>query len=147
MNVATIVGGVLALFVAAAVFIYLGRRRTTPHSVGRTLRLLAFAATLGIAIALLPVTVSDSGASASYLLGVPMVAALLPLVADLTGRAVGITTALGALVMLSWGLILGLGNGVYFVLPALLLGAAAVASIVPRRGTPARNHEDQTMGA
>lgn len=146
MNVATIVGGVLALFVAVTAFVHLGRRRTAPRVVGRALRLLAFATTLGTATSLLPVTVADSGAATSYLLGVPLAAALLPLVADLTGRAVGVATALGALVMLCWGLLLGLGDGVYFVIPALLLGAAAVASIVPRRGSPARDHEDQTTG-
>ncbi|SDZ19911.1 hypothetical protein SAMN05444365_10721 [Micromonospora pattaloongensis] len=147
MTVATIVGGVLALFVAVAAFIYLGRRRTTPQALGRALRLLAFGATLGIAIALVPATTSDSGASAAYLLGVPMAVAVLPLVADLTGRAVGITTALGALVLLAWGLILGLGDGVYFVIPALVLGVAAVASITPRRGMSARNHGGQTVRA
>jgi hypothetical protein len=144
MSIATIGGGVLALFVAAAAFSYLGRRGVTPQAVGRTLRLLAFAGTLWIAIALLPFTVSDSGAAASYLLGVPLVAALSPLVADLTRRAVGITTALGAFVMLAWGLLLGLGVGFYFVIPALLMGAAAIASIVPR-GTS--NHGHQTIGA
>jgi hypothetical protein len=47
--------------------------------------------------------------------------------------------------MLSWGPILGLCDGILFMLPALLLGAAAVASIVPLRGAPARDHEDRTM--
>jgi hypothetical protein len=147
MSIATIVGGALALFVAVAGFVYLGRRRPVPHAVGSTLRLLAFAGTLGLAIALLPFTVSDSGAAASYLLGVPVVAALLPLVADLASRAVGITTALGAFVMLVWGLLLGLGDGFYFVFSALFLAAAAVASIIPRRGTPGRGREDRTVGA
>ncbi|SCL37371.1 hypothetical protein GA0074692_4644 [Micromonospora pallida] len=133
MNMATIVGGFLALFVTAAAFMYLSRHRTTPNVVGRVLRLLAFAATAAIVIALLPSTLRDSGASAGYLLGVPVVAAVGPLVADLTGRAVGITTTVGALVMLVWGLILGLGIGLWFVVPALLLGMAAVATIPSRR--------------
>ncbi|MFI6821590.1 hypothetical protein ACIBJE_11645 [Micromonospora sp. NPDC050187] len=124
---------ILALFITAAAFVHLGRNRAAPGAVGRVLRLLAFAATAGIAIALLPFTVADSGASAGYLLGVPVAAAACPLIADLTGRAVGITTAVGALVMLVWGLILGLGIGLWFILPALLLGMAVVAGISSRR--------------
>jgi len=138
VTIATIVGGVLGLFIAVAAFMYLSRHRATPDSVGRVLRLLAFAATIGIVIALLPFTVADSGASAGYLLGVPVVAAVCPLIADLTGRAVGITTTVGALVMLVWGLILGLGIGSWFLLPALLLGIAVVARISSRRAAVSR---------
>ncbi|MEU4569044.1 hypothetical protein [Micromonospora sp. NPDC023956] len=135
MTVATTVGAVLALFIALAAFRHLSRHRAVPDVVGRVLRLLAFAATTGIAVALLPSTVADSGASTGYLLGVPVVAAVGPLVADLAGRAVGVTTVVGALVMLVWGLVLGLGIGFWFILPALLLGAAAVAGISSRRAT------------
>ncbi|MEV0158225.1 hypothetical protein AB0H57_31675 [Micromonospora sp. NPDC050686] len=147
MNLAVIVGVVLALFVTVAAILYLSRRRATPHALGRSLRLVALGVALGIAVALLPDTVSDSGAATGYLLGVPIVAAVLPLVADLAGRAVAATTALGALVMLAWGLLLGLGDGIYFVIPALVLGAAAVASIAPRRGMSARNHSDRPVDA
>jgi hypothetical protein len=132
MNIATVIGGVVALFIAVAGFMYLGRRHATPDAVGRVLRLLAFATTIGIAVALWPFMVADSGASAGYLLGVPVVAAVGPLIADLAGRAVGITTTVGAVVMLVWGLILGLGIGPWFVLPALLLGIAVVTAISPR---------------
>ncbi|BCL15980.1 hypothetical protein [Micromonospora sagamiensis] len=142
MTIAAIVGGVVALFVAVAALMYLSRHRAAPQAVGRVLRLLAFAATIGIAAALLPFTVSDSGASASYLLGVPVVAAACPLVADLVGRAVAVTTTIGALVMLAWGLLLGLGIGLWFLLPALLLGAAVVASIPSRRTAVTGNRGD-----
>ncbi|HEY0696972.1 MAG TPA: hypothetical protein VGD43_04105 [Micromonospora sp.] len=133
MTVATTVGAVVALLITVAVVMYVTRHRATPDAVGRVLRLLAFAVTAGIVIALSPFTIADSGASASYLLGVPVAAALGPVVADLTGRAVGITTTIGALVMLVWGLVLGLGIGVWFVLPALLLGMAATAGVSSRR--------------
>jgi hypothetical protein len=132
---AAVVGGVLALFLAAAAFMYLGRHGATPAVVGRVLRLLAFAATVGIAVALLPFTVADSGAAAGYLLGVPVVAAVIALVADLTHRAVGVTTAVAAVTMLAWGLLLGLGIGLWFTLPALILGMAAVATITSRQAT------------
>ncbi|SCL19717.1 hypothetical protein [Micromonospora inyonensis] len=142
MTIAAIVGGVLALFIAVAALMYLSRHRAAPRAVGRVLRLLAFAATIGIAAALLPFTVSDSGASASYLLGVPVVAAACPLVADLVGHAVAVTTTAGALVMLAWGLLLGLGIGLWFLLPALLLGAAVLASIPSRRAAVTGNQGD-----
>jgi len=138
---AMIVGGVLALFLAVAAFMYLGRHGATPGVVGRVLRLLAFAATGGIVVALLPFTVEDSGAAASYLLGVPVVAAVSALIADLAHRAVGITTAVAALVMLAWGLILSLGIGFWFTLPALLLGIAALATISSRHATVS-SHQD-----
>ncbi|MCZ7423502.1 MULTISPECIES: hypothetical protein [unclassified Micromonospora] len=147
MTVAGVLGVVLALFVAAAAFVYLGRRRAMPGALGRSLRLLALGVTLWIAVAVLPDTLSDSGAAAGYLLGVPTVAALLPLAADLAGRAVGVTTTLAAMVMLVWGLLLGLGDGVYFVIPALVLGAAAVVSVTPRRGTSAPGRQDRAADA
>ena len=139
MNMATIVGGVLALFIAAAAFVYWSKNAAAPDVVGRVLRLLAFAATVGIAIALLPFTVEDSGAAATYLLGVPVVAAVSALIADLTRRAVAITTTIAALVTLAWGLLLGLGIGLWFVLAALLLAIAAIATISSRRATATDN--------
>ncbi len=147
MTVAGVLGVLLALFVAAAAFARLGRRRATPDALGRSLRLLALGVTLGIAVAVLPDTVSDSGVAASYLLGVPTIAALLPLAADLVGRAVGVTTTLAAIVVLAWGLLLGLGDGVYFVIPALVLGAAAVVSVTPRRGTSVPERQDRAADA
>ncbi|MET7671667.1 hypothetical protein [Micromonospora luteifusca] len=141
MNVATIAGGLVALFIAAAAFVSLRGRGATPGSVGLLLRLLAIAVTAGIVVALLPFTIDDSGAAASYLLGVPVVAAVCPLIADLTHRAVGITTTVAALVMLVWALILGLGIGLWFVLPALLLGMAAIATTGSRHAAAPRNQD------
>lgn len=139
---AAIAGGVLALFLAVAALRYLGGHRSTPGAVGRVLRLLAFAATVGIVVALLPFTVEDSGAAAGYLLGVPLVSAGIALAADLAHRAVGITTAVAALVMLVWALLLGLGIGLWFTIPALMLGTAAVATISSRHAT---GGEDQGL--
>ncbi|MEU7800864.1 hypothetical protein AB0B10_16500 [Micromonospora arborensis] len=141
MNVATVAGGLVALFIAAAAFVSVRRRGGAPGSVGLVLRLLAVAATAWIVVALMPFTIDDSGAAASYLLGVPVVVAVCPLIADLTHRAVGITTAVAALVMLLWALILGLGIGLWFVLPALLLGMAAIATTASRPATAPRNQD------
>jgi hypothetical protein len=147
MTVAAVVGAVLVLFIAAVAIVYLSPRRATSGALGRSLRLLALGVTLGIVVAVLPDILSDSGAAAGYLLGVPTVAALLPLAADLAGRVVGVTTVLAAMVMFAWGLLLGLGDGVYFVVPALVLGAAAVASITPRRGVSVSDRRDRTADA
>ncbi len=138
---ATVAGGVLALFIAGAAFVYLSRHGATPGAVGRVLRLLAFAATVWIVVALLPFTVADSGAAAGYLLGVPVIAAGCALIADMARRAVGITTTVAAVVMLVWGLILGLGIGAWFILPALVLGMAAVATISSRHVTVPSNQD------
>lgn len=140
MNVATIAGGLVALFVAAAAILHLRRRGAIPDVVGRTLRLLALAATAWIVIALLPFTVEDSGAAAGYLLGVPVAAVVCALLADLAHRAVGIVTTVAALVVLVWALLLGLGIGLWFVIPAVLLGMAAVATTAAR---PAREPSNQ----
>lgn len=130
---AAVIGGVLAVLIAVAALVYLRGHGQTPDATGRMLRVLAFAATVGIVVALLPFTVEDSGAAAVYLLGVPPAAAALALVADLTGRAVGITTTAAALVVLAWGVLLGLGIGMWFTLPALILGVAAIATLASRR--------------
>lgn len=135
LNVATVAGGVVALFIAAAALVGLRGRGATPGAIGRMWRRVAFAVAAGIAIALLPYTVEDSGAAAGYLLGVPVVAAGCALIADVAHRAVGVTTTIAALVTLVWALLLGLGIGLWFVLPALLLGIAAVATPASRRAT------------
>ncbi|MEU8180738.1 hypothetical protein AB0B85_20290 [Micromonospora sp. NPDC049044] len=141
MNVATLAGGVVALFIAAAAFVSLRGRGTASGSVGLLLRILAIAATAWIVIALLPFTIDDSGAAATYLLGVPVVAAICPLIADLTHRAVATTTTVAAFVLLVWALLLGLGIGLWFVLPALLLGVAAIATMANRGATVPSNQD------
>jgi len=140
-SIATIAGGMLAFFITVAAFVNLRRNRATPDAAGRMLRLLAFAATVSMVVALSPFTIADSGAAAIYLLGVPLVAAVGALVADLVRRAVGITTTAAALVMLTWGLILGLGIGPWFVLPALLLAMAAVTTVSSRRARVSNTHD------
>lgn len=140
MNVATIAGGLVALFIAAAAIAHLRRNGAKRGAVGRMFRILALAATAWIVIALWPFTVEDSGAAAGYLLGVPVAAVVLALVADLTHRAVGLVTTVAALVVLVWALLLGLGIGLWFVIPAVLLGMAAVATTATR---PAREPSNQ----
>jgi hypothetical protein len=87
----------------------------------RVLRWAPFALTVAVVAVLTPYTVADSGAAAGYLLGVPLVAAVLPVLADLAGRGVLAAEAVGAAVMTVWGLLLALGIGGYFLPLALLL--------------------------
>jgi hypothetical protein len=124
--IALVAGMVLGLLLVVAVVVRLNGRWSEPATLGRALRWFAVAATVAIAVALLPGTVSDSGGAAGYLLGVPLLAAAAVVLADLTGRAVGVVTAVAALAMLVWGLLLGLGYGAYFLLPALVLGVAVL---------------------
>ncbi|MFC6087829.1 hypothetical protein [Saccharothrix lopnurensis] len=137
MSIGALTGICIALFVAAAAFFRLRGRPTTGTPVGRVLRWLAFAGTVGTTVAALPLALSDS-AVVLLLLAVPLVPAALVVVSDATGRLVGTTTAAAALLMLLWGVFLASFLTPYFVFPALLLGAAALASIRPRAaGRPA----------
>ncbi|MBF9130445.1 hypothetical protein I0C86_15975 [Plantactinospora sp. S1510] len=91
-----------------------------------------------VAATLAPFTIEDAGAAASYLLGVPVIAAALPLLAQrLPGRAGFVDLVAGAVIG-GWGLLLALGGiGVAFLPPALLFVAAAAQALVPDRRPPA----------
>lgn len=139
MTIAAQAALVVGLFITAAAFVYLVARSAPWWRAARVLRWLAFALTLGIAITLSVHSLSDPGGDLSALialLAVPLFIALLPLISDLAQRAVGTMTTAAAAIMLGWGLLLGLGAGFYYVFPALILGAAAVASIRSRRTAP-----------
>ncbi|MDG4838628.1 hypothetical protein O7631_19120 [Micromonospora sp. WMMD967] len=103
-----------------------------PPDVRRVVRWSALAITVLVAAALTPYTVDDSGAAAAYLLGVPVVAALLPVLAQWAGRLTGVADVVAALVITGWGLLLGLGIGVAFLPAVLLLIASAVGVGAPR---------------
>jgi hypothetical protein len=99
------------------------------------LRWSALAITVLVAAALTPFTVDDSGAAASYLLGVPVVAALLPVLAQRAGRLTVVADLVAALIIAGWGLLLGLGIGGAFLPAVILLIASAVGSSAPRPST------------
>lgn len=137
MSVATITGICIALFIAVGAYFYLRGRSAPTPLVGRVLRWFAFAVTVAVAVAALPAALDDSS-SVPYLLAVPVLAALLAVIADVTGRAVTILTSAAALAMLAVGLFFAMFLTPYFLVPALVLGLAAIASIRPR-GLPANN--------
>lgn len=132
MTIAAMTGLCTALFVAAAAYSYFRGRSTPAPLAGRVLRWLAFAGTLGITVATLPTALDDSDV-VPLLLTVPALAGLLAVVADAAGKAVGTVTAAAALLTLGWGVFLAMFLTPYFVFPALVLGAAAITSIRPRR--------------
>jgi hypothetical protein len=81
----------------------------------------------------------DSGAFAFLLFGVPLVCAALALAAErVPGSTIAplIVTVLG-LVSVGWSVVTGLGIGLAFLLPSLLLLVAAMVSWVDRRGSAA----------
>ncbi|MFE9192784.1 hypothetical protein ACFYL6_24610 [Micromonospora sp. NPDC007208] len=106
-----------------------------PANTRSVLRWSALAITTLVAAALAPFTVDDSGAAASYLLGVPVVAALLPVLAQRVGRLTLLADLVAAFVLTGWGLLLGLGIGVAFLPAVILLVASAAGTWAPRPST------------
>ncbi|MFD6680199.1 hypothetical protein [Micromonospora parva] len=128
VSVAAVVG---VLLVGLVVLL---RRPADTRSV---LRWAALAITVLVAAALTPFTVDDSGAAAGYLLGVPVVAAVLPAFAQRFGRLTLAADLVAALVITGWGLLLGLGIGGAFLPAVALLLASAVGARAPRPSTTA----------
>ncbi|MET7376251.1 hypothetical protein [Micromonospora arida] len=106
-----------------------------PANTRSVLRWSALAITALVAAVLVPFTVDDSGAAASYLLGVPVVAALLPVLAQWVGRLTVVADLMAALILTGWGLLLGLGIGVAFLPAVILLIASAAGTGAPRPST------------
>jgi hypothetical protein len=131
-GVATVSALVGAAAVAAALLI--GR----PADGRRIVRLAGAAIVVLTAGLLAPSTVQDSGSAAIYLLGVPVLAALLPVLAQRIGVAARSADLLAGVVIGGWGLLLGLGIGAAFLPAALLYLASAVAA--PGHGTTGQGH-------
>lgn len=106
-----------------------------PANTRSVLRWSALAITALVAAMLAPFTVDDSGTAASYLLGVPVVAALLPVLAQRIGRLTVVADVVAALILTGWGLLLGLGIGVAFLPAVILLIASAAGTWAPRPST------------
>ncbi|MGC4879014.1 hypothetical protein ACLQ26_22475 [Micromonospora sp. DT43] len=122
IGVATIGAVVAVLLVGVVVLV------RKPDDARPVLRLSALGITVLVAAVLTPYTVDDSGAAAGYLLGVPVVAALLPLLAQRIGRLAVVADLAAALVITGWGLLLGLGIGGAFLPAVVLLFASAVST-------------------
>jgi len=138
IGVATV--GALAGVVAVAAVVLIGR----PADGRRIVRLSGLAIVVLTAGLLAPFTVQDSGSAAIHLLGVPVAAALLPVLAQRVGVAARMADLLAGVVIGTWGLLLGLGIGAAFLPAALLYLAGAV--VAPARGGALARHETGGAG-
>ena len=134
---------VVAVAVAAAVLVSKRKKPVVMHLWTRVLRWGSVVSALMAAGLLVPETKAESGMFALVLLGVPVVVcALAAFVSEVAGRAGRVAALAGALVMLAWVLLLGIGVGLAFAPAALLLLGAASASDsrdrVPASGSPKR---------
>lgn len=121
---------IMLAFVLAAVLLGVCVAVRRPRRSGRRwLRWSALGLTVGVAAALAPYTIADSGLASGYLLGVPVLAAAAPVLADRLGVARGVADAVGAIVMTGWGVLLALGIGTAFLPGALLLFAVVGADV------------------
>ncbi|MER7443398.1 hypothetical protein [Micromonospora avicenniae] len=123
--------GALAAVVAVGVLLLIRR----PAAASRLVRLTGLVITLLVAAVLTPWTVQDSGAAASYLLGVPVLAATVPMLAGRSARLAGIADLVAAAVICGWGLLLALGIGVAFLPVVPLYVVSAIRSLAPRTST------------
>jgi uncharacterized membrane protein len=123
----------VAILVAflGAVAIGVGVLVRRPAHSDRVLRWSALGLTVLVAILLTPLTVADSGSAAVYLLGVPVIAALLPVMASFADRFVTTADILGGVMMMVWALLLAMGIGAAFLPAAVLLFVAPVAAAAP----------------
>jgi hypothetical protein len=88
----------------------------------------ALAITVLVSATLTPYTVNDSGAERTFILVVPVVAALLSVLAQRLGRLADVADLMAAVVIIASGLALGLGVGGGAFLPIAVLFAVSGAS-------------------
>ncbi|MDG4785820.1 hypothetical protein O7626_07745 [Micromonospora sp. WMMD1102] len=127
--------GALVAVLAVGVLVLTGRGGEGQ----RLVRWSGLVITVLVALVLAPLTVEDSGAAAALvLLGVPVLAAALPALAQqLAARLAGYLDLVAAVAIGGWGLLLALGGlGVAFLPSALLFLAGAVRSLVTGHRAP-----------
>ena len=124
------VGWLVVLLVLAAAAVAIALRRSELQGAAAVLRLLAVLFAGVVAVAVFPVFWDDSGGHAIWALGLPVLVALLPVLA--AGSRVGVVvTWLAAAFLLGWSLVFGLGFGLYLLPAALAETAAAVTQRRP----------------
>jgi hypothetical protein len=120
---------VLVTTLVACLGIGIAARSRRPSSRGpRVLRRVAAAATLLVAALAAGPAWRDSGTFALVLVGIPVLCAAAVLAADRTGRRTAAVTGVAAVVLGAWALVTALGLGGWFLAPAAVMVAAAVAS-------------------
>ncbi len=127
----------IRLLVAVALGAAVLARGTGPGGdVARWLRWAALAVALAVSVALTPAVTRDAGGFAIIALGLPVLLAAAPLVAQRSPRGAAAVTWACGLLLLAWALLLGLGIGLYLLPAAVLLLLAAASS--PRTTRSAR---------
>ena len=123
----------IALALVTVAMLAGGRLVRRPADARGMVRLAALSIILLTVALLAPSTVQDSGwAVAAMLHGVPVVAALLPLLAQRLGRAERLAELVAAIVLFGWGLLLALGLSAAFLPPVLLYLISALGGLAPR---------------
>lgn len=139
MGPVSITVGVLLLLTAAILVVLVARRS---FATAALLRRSACALTLAVVLALTPRTFDAAGAAAGYMLGVPVLLALVILLSDMAGRGVRVVTAVGGVAMLVWSLVFHSTIGLALLPSALLLLGSAGWELRARRealrGVPRR---------
>ncbi|RZU76803.1 hypothetical protein [Micromonospora sp. IBHARD004] len=126
-----VTAGAFAAVLAVGLLLLIRR----PAAAKRLVRLAGLVITVLVAAVLTPWTVQDSGPAASYLLGVPVLAATAPVLARRSDRLAGIADIVAAVVICGWGVLLALGIGVAFLPVVPLYVASATRSFTPRMST------------
>ncbi|MFY1690946.1 hypothetical protein [Plantactinospora sp. WMMB782] len=127
--------GALVAVLAVGVLVLTGRGGEGQ----RLVRWSGLVITVLVALVLAPLTVDDSGAAAALvLLGVPVLAAALPALAQrFAARLAGYLDLVATVAIGGWGLLLALGGlGVAFLPSALLFLAGAVRSLATGHRAP-----------
>ena len=120
--------------VMASLALWLRSRRKGTR-VARTLQLVAVLLTLVVAAVVVGPAWQDSGSFALVLVGIPLACALITFLAPRTRHAI-LLAWIAAVTMLLWSLVIGLGLGVNFQPPAILLIASATSATLEARRPP-----------
>jgi hypothetical protein len=129
------VASVIVLLLVAVVSVALTLRRTELQGAAAILRLLALLFVVVAAAVLMRPVWQDSGTFAIWSLGLPVVVTLVPLLTA-GARFGAAVTAVAAVLLLVWSLLLALAFGLFLLPAALAETAAAVAQLRP--ATPDR---------
>ena len=123
-----IVVSVVLIAVVCAVAFGAGTRGESLARVGYGVRIAACVFAVVVALIIVGPAWADSGAFALLLVGVPIFLAAGSLLVKGHGRRTAAVVWVAAVLMLGWALLTGLGSGLFFLGPAIVMVAAATAS-------------------
>lgn len=133
MGLVSITVGVLSLLTAAILVVLVARKS---FAVAALLRRSGCALTVAVVLALTPDTFEAVGAASGYLLGVPVLLAIVVLFADMAGRGVRVVATVGGGLMLVWSLVFRPELGAALLPSSLLLLGSAMWKSCAGHGLP-----------